>query len=73
MSNIETHEQRSCLRKTRYATEPEKIDDGMYAYECDFCNGWHLATSKHRKNGDLRYTEEGYPIVPYCGPKQAGV
>lgn len=72
MSDPETHEQRSCLRKTRYASEPTDAlqGDHFYAYECDFCAGWHLATSKHLKNGDLRYTEEGWPIVPYCGPKR---
>lgn len=67
MSNEETFEQRSCLRKTRFSTEPE-TDANSYAYECDFCKGWHIATSKHKRNGDVRYTENGRPIVPYCGP-----
>lgn len=65
----ETHEQRSCLRKTRYATEPsdQLQGDHFYAYECIYCDGWHLATSKRFKNGDVRYTEDGCPIVPFCG------
>lgn len=66
----ETHEQRSCLRKRRFDAEPtdELQGDYFYAYECGYCGGWHLATAAKRRNGDLRYTKEGWPVVPYCGP-----
>lgn len=63
MSDPETFEQRSCLRKTRYETMPDVKDEAMYTYACDLCGGWHLATKKTRKNGDLQYTKEGWPIV----------
>ena len=69
----ETHEQRSCLRKRRFSDEPtdEVKGDYFYAYECGYCGGWHLATSAKRRNGDLRYTKEGWPVVPYCPPKSS--
>jgi len=59
----ETHEQRSCLRKQRFDTCPE-VGPTMTAYACTYCGGWHRATKKDRTNGDVRYTEEGWPIVP---------
>lgn len=66
LGDPETHEQRSCLRKVRHSTRPELVGDAMVAYACEYCGGWHLATNKARKNGDVSYTDEGWPIVPVC-------
>jgi hypothetical protein len=59
----ETHEQRSCLRKQRFETCPD-TGPTMIAYPCMYCGGWHRATDHSKKWGDVRYTKDGYPIVP---------
>jgi hypothetical protein len=57
-------ERRSCLTKKRFAVEPPLPNMNMRAYPCEFCNGWHLATKVHAQWGDVKYTKEGWPIVP---------
>lgn len=66
----ETFEQRSCLRKTRYEVQPMYDRKNMYSYACSFCGGWHLATKRERKSGDVTYTDEGWPVVPFVGSNQ---
>ena len=46
---------RSCERKkwfrTRALAESGIYIMGTYAYHCQFCDGWHLATKKVLKDG----------------------
>lgn len=62
MEPWEDHQYRSCTRKVRFASEPS-APKNMSSYHCEFCKGWHLATKRHGRNGDLSYTKEGWPIV----------
>lgn len=43
----EWEEHRHCLRKVRYAEEPEVKTGWLRVYRCKFCKGFHL-TSKPR-------------------------
>ncbi len=58
------HEQRSCRSKVRHPQKPDVKGDYFTAYECRYCGGWHLATNSVRSRGDVKYTAEGWPIVP---------
>lgn len=65
----ETHEQRSCLRKRRFETCPE-VGPTMEAYACNYCGGWHKATKRDSRWGDVRLTKEGWPIVPFVSARR---
>ena len=49
---------RSCTRKTRFKSEQEATIAcsrlGQFAYQCEFCKGWHIATGTPFK----RHVEE---------------
>ena len=55
----DTDEYKACLRKKRYETRVEaskaardgarrKDAPALYAYECQYCGGWHLTHRKPR-------------------------
>lgn len=43
---VSRFEWKSCKRKRRWRTQPPPPASDMYAYECDFCGGWHVAQRK---------------------------
>lgn len=61
-----TFEERSCLNKKRYDHDPQKPGPRpkYLSYDCQLCGGWHLTTNREWDGGDVRYTDEGWPIVP---------
>jgi len=50
-NNQHQHKLRSCEAKFKYPTKELALDMGKnrtkqcFAYECEFCNNWHLTTS----------------------------
>lgn len=57
------HERRSCASKKFYAFRPPPRER-FNSYSCMFCGGWHLTSKYKNRSGDVKYTDEGWPIVP---------
>lgn len=62
-NEISEHERRSCATKKYFAFKPPPRAE-FDSYSCKFCGGWHLTSKFKKRNGDVKYTEEGWPIVP---------